>query len=1077
MASRVVRTVVTLACVTTLLPVPASAQQTGEATISGQVLSDAGAPINSASVLIEGLGAGGLTHEDGHYRFTVPAASVHSQRVTLTARVIGFKAQSLQLTLTPGPHTQNFTLAANPLRLGEVVVTGAGTETTREKLGNAISTVSAAQIQRSNEPNVVNALAGKAPNVQVVSQSGEPGASSYIRIRGIKSLSGNAQPLFVVDGMPIDNSTTAGAGGDLSGATAPNRASDINPNDIQSVEILKGAAAAAIYGARASDGVVLITTKSGHAGETRYSLRSNYSWDDVDKGVPLQTKYGQGSDGKAGTCSSPDCSATSLSWGPLLDASTPTYDHWGELFHTGNSFDNNLSVSGGNERTTFYFSAGRLHQNGVIIGPNNWYTKDNVRLKATHQVFDNLTVGGNVAFVHDNGAFAQRGGNISGLLLGGLRTSPDFNQFPYLDPVTHLQRSFRFPHPSTTSLTTSRGYDNPVFVMYELPSTEETNRTIANLDVDYEPTDWLSVKYTLGGDYFGDSRLRGTPFTASNAPRGQVDRGDISRLQIDHNLIATASHTFSPTFAGTFTLGQNLNSRTGSNLSSTGNGLIAPQPFTLGNTVTQQSSQYDYTIHTESYFGQATADLFNQLYLTVALRNDGFSTFGASNPRAWYPKASAAWTFTNALGNTDQTGILSYGKLRVAYGETGKEPGVYSTLTTLNSGGFGSGWGDFLNSAQGGFGGLYTSGTRGNDNLKPERQKEIEAGVDLGLFDQMADAGITYYNNDAVDVILSVPRAPTSGFTSQLVNGARIRNTGWEATFNIRPITSRQLSWDVGLQWSQNKTKVLDLDGVDFIGAGGGTFADAVPAATVGGTFAFRGLGYVRCGVSSGDNLLDNERNVIDLASACAGAPKGALYIDPTGFPVKDPVNRVVGDPNPHWLGSIRSTLRYGKWQFSALVDHKQGGQVANMTRGALHYFGTHKDTELRNVERTFGKDFFPGAVVGPGAGTPVMIGQDWYTGLGSSYSGVVEPFLEDGTYTKLREIAIAYTLDQPFVQRLGFSSVDLRVAGRNLHTWTNYSGVDPETNLAGASSLVQGYDFFNTPQTRSVVLSIGLNR
>ncbi|HET7622993.1 MAG TPA: SusC/RagA family TonB-linked outer membrane protein [Gemmatimonadaceae bacterium] len=1066
----------TAVCLCTITAARTNAQQQ-RTTITGHVTSEAGAPLASASVFIDGLGAGAMTQPDGHYSFTVAADRANGQNVTIHARLIGYKEQSASIALTPGTITHDFTLVANPLQLGEVVVTGAGTSTTREKLGNVINTVSADVIEKSNEPNVVNALSAKAPNVYVVSQSGEPGASSYIRIRGIKSLSGNGQPLFVVDGVPIDNSTIPGEGGNLYGATSPNRASDIAPQDIESVEILKGAAAAAIYGARASDGVVLITTKSGQAGQTRYSLRSSYSFDDVNKEVPLQREYGQGSNGNPGSCSTLDCSASSLSWGPKLDGGTPTYDHWGELFHTGHSFDNNLSISGGNDRTTVYLSLGRLHQTGTIIGPNNWYTRNSARLKASYQLFHNLKIGGNVSFTDDRGAFAQRGGNISGLLLGGLRTSPDFDQFPYLDPDSHLQRSYRFPHPSVTSLTRSRGYDNPLFSVYELPSTEETDRTIASLDVTYDPLDWLTFKYTLGGDYIGDNRLTGIPFTASVAPLGRVLRGQINRLQIDHNLVATLSHTFSSSFSGTLTLGQNLNMRRSRNASASGNNLIAPQPFSLNNTVTQTSGEFNSTIHTESYFGQATADLFDQLYLTVALRNDGFSTFGESNPRAWYPKASAAWTFTNALGNGDHTGLLSYGKFRIAYGETGKEPDVYSTVTTLSSGSFGTGWGDFLNSALAGYGGLFTSGTLGNNNLKPERQKEIETGVDLGLFNQIADLGITFYNNNSSDVILSVPRAPTSGYTSQLLNGARIRNRGWEATFNARPITNDKLTWEVGLQWAKNELRVLDLDGADFINAGGGTFSDAVPAATVGGTFAFRGYGFVRCGVSSGDNLLDNNGGTIDLAAACAGQPNGALFIDASGFPVKDPVNRVVGNPNPDWTGSIHTDLRFGRWELSALVDRKQGGQVANMTRGALTYFGTHADTRERDVQRTFGRDILAGAVAGPGAGTAVMIGQGWYTGLGASYSGIVEPFLEDGSYTKLREVAVSYTFDRPWVQSVGFASIDLRVAGRNLHTWTDYSGVDPETNLVGAASLVQGYDFFNTPQTRSIVVSVGLNR
>jgi TonB-linked SusC/RagA family outer membrane protein len=1080
---RLVRSVLALVCALALAPAWAAAQ--GSATISGRVVSDAGTPLASASVFIEGLNQGTLTKEDGRYSFVVPGARVNGQTVTITARLIGFKAQSVQMTLSPGAHTQDFTLAANPLRLGEVVVTGAGTATTREKLGNVINSVDSAAITRSNETNVVNAIAGKAPNVNIVSQSGEPGASSYIRIRGIKSLTGNAQPLFVVDGVPIDNSTFATEAA-TAGTVTPNRASDINPNDIESIDILKGAAAAAIYGARASDGVVLITTKSGHSGATRYSLRSNTSFDDVNHKVPLQRTYGQGSRGSFTPCSTLNCSNTSTTWGPQLDPSTPTYDHFGEMFHTGTSYDNNLSVSGGNDRTTFFLSGGYLDQNGTIIGPNNWYKKTTARLKGTHRLLDRLSVGGNLAYADDKGSFIQKGSNISGLLLGALRTPPEFNNAYYLDSTSHLQRSYRFPNPSPSSLTSGRGYDNPFFVVNQDVNTEETNRAYGNINLDYDPLDWLSVKYTLGADYYSDYRLTGFPFTSTNFPAGEVIRGDIMNYQIDHNLIATAQHTFSPGFAGTFTLGQNLNNRRYRRNFVTGTTLIGPTPFALQNTVNWSPQEYRFVIHTESYFGQATADLFNQLYLTAALRNDGFSTFGESNPRAWYPKVSAAWTFTNFLGNTDQKGLLSFGKIRAAYGQTGKEPTVYSTITALNNGlfggGFGGGWGDYLNATQSGFGGLSATNGRGNANLKPEREKELELGLDLGFLDQRADAGLTYYNNNSEDVILQVPTAPSTGYAQALLNGAKIRNRGWEATLNVRPITRGDVAWEVGFQWATNTTRILDLKGAEFINTGGvgaGTFTGAYGAATLGGTFGLRGQDFVRCGRGlhldvDGDNVVD------DVDALCgAGAKKGALFIGADGFPVNDPTDRVIADPNPDWTGSVRTSFRYRKWQVSALVDHKQGGQVWNGTKGALYNFGTHKDTQIRGQTRTFGKDFFAGsAVAGPGVGTPVVIDQDWFTGLGSGFGPVSSQFIEDGTYTKLREISVAYTFDQPWVaQKVGFSSIDVRLAGRNLKTWTSYNGIDPEANLGGAEVLIQGIDYFNNPQTRSIVLSIGLNR
>jgi TonB-linked SusC/RagA family outer membrane protein len=1056
-------------------PAALIAQQSGT-TIVGTVTTANGAPLPAAYVVVQGMGLGAATRDDGRYTIIVSAARSLGQQVTVTARLIGYAPQSVQIALKAGTITQNFTLASNPLRLGEVVVTGAGTSSTREKLGNVINTVDSTVIAKSNETNVVNALSAKAPGVSVVAESGVPGSSAYIRIRGIKSLSGDGQPLFVVDGVPIDNSTNVN-GSDLTGSSTPNRASDINPQDIASVDILKGAAAAAIYGARASNGVVLITTKSGQAGPTRYTLNSNYSIDDVNHSIPLQTKYGQGSNGTGGSCSTPDCSAASGSWGPELTSGTPIYDHFNEMFHTGHSTDTHLTVSGGNDRTTFYASGGRAAQNGVVIGPNNFYDRTDGRLKATHQVFDNLKIGGNVSFADDRGASILRGGSVSGLMLGALRTPPEFDQFPFLSPTTGLQRSYRFPNPSPASLTKSRGYDNPLFAVYDNPSTEETNRTIANVDADWQPKSWLQIHENLGGDYYGDTQLTGESFSASETPLGLVRRADLMSLQIDQNLVATATHTFNSNISGTLTLGNNINSRRGREIDATGNGLIAPAPFTLNNTVTQLATEYDYVIHALSYFGQASVDLYNQLYLTGAIRNDGFSTFGASNPRASYPKASLAWTFTNALGNTEHRGLLSYGKVRASYGETGKEPDVYSTLATLGRAVFASGYTDQLSSTQGGYGGLVTSGTQGNNNLRPERQKEFETGLDVGLFNQMADAGITYYVDNSTDVILSVPRPSTTGFSAQLLNGAAIRSKGFEATLNVRPITTSRLTWEIGGQWAQNETRVLSLNGASYIGAGGGTFSEAQPSATVGGTFAFRGLGYVRCGVTQSTSLKDPSGNPVDLATACAGAPRGALYIAASGFPVNDPVNRVIGDPNPHWTGSLHSDLHFGKWALSALLDHKQGGQVANMTLGALNNFGTSKVTEQRDVSRTFGVDFLPGATVGPGKGQAVTIGQSWYTGLGSIYSGIGEPFMEDGTYTKLREVSVTYTVTGDLVRRAGFSSADLRVSGRNLHTWTKYTGMDPETNLAGADALLQGYDFFNMPQTRSFVFAIALNR
>jgi len=1059
-----------------------------QATVSGRVLGASGEPLPSASVFIQGYGIGATTDADGSYSFQVPSARAQGQTVTLTVRRIGYTSQNAQITLTNGSTiTQNFTLGLNPFQLGEVVVTGAGTTSTAEKLGNVRNSVDSSLIRKSNENNVVNALAAKAPNVVVSSQSGEPGASSYIQIRGNRTIQSTGQPLFVVDGVPIDNttfSTTANTGGTVT----TNRASDINPNDIESVEILKGSAAAAIYGAAAGQGVVMITTKSGHSGATKYSLQSNYSVDHVTHEVPLQTTFGQGSGGNAPTCAARGCRLASTSWGPTLAAGTTVYDHFGELFRNGTTADNTLTASGGNDRTLFYISGTTTNQRGIIKGPSNEYDRTSVRLKASHRITDRFNVGGSVSYVDTRGKFIQKGSNISGLLLGALRTPPEFNNNNWLDtisasPLLALHRSYRYPRPTATSESNpvGRGYDNPFFVLNRDVADGAVGRTFGNLNAEYSPNDWFTLRETLGADYFADERLEALPLTSSTFPQGQVNRLDLINLIIDHNLIATATKTFTPNLGGSLTLGNNLQSRHYKQLSDQGSVLIAPSPFQLNNTIPAnlQNTEFESLIHTQSYFAQATLDLFNQLYLTGGVRNDGSSTFGASQKRHWFPKASAAWTFTNVTG--DFRGAFPTGKLRIAYGQTGQIPPVYSTIGGLTTGSFVDGWvSDGLSTSQNGLGGLTTSTLKAQPNLGPEISKELEGGIDLALWRNYADIGITLYNSKTDGVILLTPLAPSTGFTQQASNAARIRNTGTELTLNLRPIQNPVFGWDIGLQWGKNNNKVLDLAGSEYIDVAAGSFEGASGAAWKGSRVGvLRGFDFARCGLGL---VID----AVDIDAGCgAGAKKGALYIDASGFPIVDPTNRIISDPQPKWTGSVRSAIQLWKnLTFSGLLDIRRGGQIWNGTKGALYFFGKAKDTELRNATVTFGTNYMPahpgasGAVAGPGAGTAVLLNQGWYQGDGGGFGQVSAQFIEDGGFAKLRELSLSYNLKTAWLNRsFGFESVDLRVAGRNLHTWTKYTGIDPETNLAGAEVLVRGIDYFNNPQTRSVVFSIGLNR
>lgn len=1088
-----------------LLPLCVAAQQ--PAVITGHVTGEGGRPVPNASVAITQLGLGSNTREDGTYTILVPAARVTGQQATLSVRAINYKPQTATVTLSEGQISQDFTLAANPLQLGEVVVTGAGTTSEVEKLGTVRDRVVGEQIINSSEQNLVNTLAAKAPNVQVFSSAGDPGASSFIQIRGLTTIEGlgNGQPLFVVDGVPVDNNTdytnpqqTAQNNNSI---FPPNNLVNINPDDIENVEVLKGASSGAIYGARAGQGVVLITTKKGRPGQTRYSLRTQWSLEQHTQLPELQRQYGQGSGGNPAVCATLNCGPlTGSSFGPRLAAGTPTYDHASEIFQDGYTTDNTLSISGGSDRTTFFLSGTYNYNRGIIVGPNNNYRRIAARFNGSQRVTDRLTVGANVSYVDAAGGFVPARNNTGGITLGGWRTTPAFNNLPYLDPVFGLQRAYRFPNPGPGSERSSRVYDNPFFLAFENPSTSSVGRTFGGLSADWSPTSWLKFSENFGLDYQNDERFQGWPLSGSTSGSpptggvGGVNAGYIKRRLLDHNLTATLSYGASEKLKGTVTLGQNLNSTLFDSRQTLGVNLIAPQPFKLSNTVQTLVPNYDaeQRIRLESYFGQATLDINDRIFLTAAVRNDGASTFASDSRRHWFPKGSAAWVFHRAEGSS---GFLTYGKLRAAYGQSGTQPQPYLLVGTfvaqnINDGG----WGPAMSTIQplANAGGLITNYIQPATTLGPERVKEFEAGFDLGLWRDKADLSVTHYRQNSEDLILLIPLPPSTGYFNRIENAASLQNRGWEVTLNLRPVTTRNFGWELGLQWARNRSETTGLtQGLEFYqfplsGGGNGAGLQVGGVAEVGQPVsAYRGSDYIRCGrgLTSDDGI-----DIDNTPGHCQGAPAGALYLGFDGRPQIDVTDTyIIGDPNPDWTGSARTTFRLGKVSIGGLLDIRAGGTAYNGTEGALNQFGTsQRSADFRDgAPVRFGVDYYTeeeilgtAGTAGPGKGVPTQLDQSWWQGGASVFSGIDRAFLEPGWFVKLREVSLGYTFDQPWVGRsLGFSSIELRVAGRNLVSWNDYTGVDPETSLLGATSPVRGLNYFNTPQARSWVFSLTLNR
>ncbi|MDQ7064733.1 MAG: SusC/RagA family TonB-linked outer membrane protein [candidate division KSB1 bacterium] len=1058
--------------------------------IKGVVKDDLGEPLVGANVIVKGTYYGSATASDGSYLIRIPPEMALGQEVELTAQFIGYKSKTVKIKLVPGTIEQNFELTQDVLELESIVVTGAGGTQIKEKLGVTIAKVRAEEVVNAGDANIVSALSGKVANLEITKTSGDAGTNTYIRIRGAATIDRPTQPLFVVDGTPISNVTlyTNGFNG---GTEAQNRAADLNLEDIESIEILKGAAASAIYGSRASNGVVLITTKSGKPGKTRISYKQVLGMTKQSKFYPLQTWFGQGTKGKFRK-------NYSRSWGrplnvpgaPHYDPGAPIdtiYDHARELTDMGWTNENNITISGGNELTTFYISLGHLYEKGHWKAGSD-YRRYSARLKASQVLSSKFKLTGNLAYANTKAHYLQRGDNAIGVGIASLRTPPEFNNWPYLHPVTGYHRSYRYS--DAKELRASRKFDNPFFILYEHDNPATMNRVYGNVKLEYNLLDWVKLDYTLGSDYWTDARAEIVPISSSREDGvGRIKKVDFLYHELDGNLVLTVQGDKLlknyKNINATLMLGHNLNSRSFRRFDVTGIDMGIPGFNQLDNTISTnlRADEYEYLIHTESFFGQLTVDLFDQLYLTGAFRNEGSSTFGKSQKRHWYPKASAAWEFTKFK----KLPYIDYGKLRVAYGEAGVQPGVYTTISGFNSGVKSTGWSGILNMTYQGLKGYYTSGNLGNDNVKPERTKEFEIGTFLGFYNNRIGLDITYYYDKSTDVLFDLNVVPSTGFFSQTANAAVIENKGLEITLDLNPIRTRNFNWDISINYARNRNMVLEMAGITAedikkdpskeIWEQVGRWAYASPGHPLG---EMRLQSWVRFGYGL---KVEENGQLVDIDEKYKGQwKKGDVYIAEDGYPIMHTDRLWSGfDPNPDWTGGIRNEFRlFRNLTITTLLDFKQGFEIMNHTKGALYSYGTHKDTEVRGQVGPINRWFKHGEkAIGPGAtngvGKDIVYDEKFFRGIASGFSGDGWLFTEDASYVKLREISVSYTFRNQFLRNFGLSDVRVILSGRNLYTWTDYTGYDPESNRRQATNQ-RDSDYFNQPQTRSFFMTIYFN-
>lgn len=1078
---------------------PADAQNR---TISGKITDRAnGQGLPGVTVLAKGTTIGTSTNADGAYTLDVPASAT-----VLSFSFVGYSTIERPISGS----VINVALETDAKQLSEVVVSALGIKENKDELGTATSRVTGAAVAQSGETSVINGLSGKASGISITRSNGDPGAGSYIQIRGQNTINGDTQPLIVIDGVPMFN-TSAGVGSQgtyTAGVAQQSRLNDINPNDIASVQILKGAAAAALWGSRASNGVIVITTKRGstEAGKLSVTYGATYSVDRISYKHDLQDTYGRGSRGAAAQ----GLSDNANSWGdkianrsgepdvfstnqgyfvakngtryqPVLrknSRETFLQQNFDDIFHTGSFLENNLSLSAGNRESNVYVSLSDLNQKGIIRN-NSDYRRSTARVNAERRFNKVVRLAGNSTYSRVTSNRIQQGSNTSGLYLGLLRTSPDFNQSDYIGTYfgptgevgVNRQRSFR----NEIGQSQNPQYNNALWTMNEQKAPNSVDRFIGSTELGLDPLPWLSITARFGADFYAEERRDLFPInSAENAGLGSATEEAYSENQLNGDVFARASHSFSEKLSGTLLVGMNMNQRTEYNYGATyGRFLldVRDQSF-FGNATSENTQAFDYESKRRNSAGYGTVNLVynEQLFLNASGRLENSSTFGKDTQnRFFYPSVDLAWQFTK-LPILSENKILSFGKIRAAYGRVGLEPPIYVVRDVYGVSGSGDGFG--VSALASAFNGSFNrSSLRGNSQLRPEQKEEVEVGADLRFLQDRISLGGTYYRNLNTDVIILRPTSPSSGYSNEWANAAKIRNRGIELDLNADILKLGDFTWNVGGNWTRNRNMVLDVAGAEFIGLNGfvGTLAVVAkdrPFSTLWGTRWNR-----------------------DEA--------GNIAVDANGFPTVAAQQGPIGDPNPDWKMGLNTTLSWKGLRLYALVDRQQGGDIWAGTEGVLRFFGVSKYTDIETTlqqadavnTRVIGGGTIASTVTANADGTytfrgrlgdfgagPVALNEAWYNTIGGGFTGAAEQNIQDATWMRLRELTLGYNLNtEGFRNFTKLSNLEVTLTGRNLVLWTKeFKGVDPETNLTGQSP-GRGLEYFNNPGTRSFLIGLKL--
>jgi TonB-linked SusC/RagA family outer membrane protein len=1002
--------------------------------ISGTVKdAETGEPLVGASVQVKETSIGAITDLDGHFRFSIP-----EEASQLLVSYIGFESVEVPIN---NQSSFDIALKANTRSLEEIVVTALGMAREKRELGYSVQEVKGDQLDQARETNLLSSLSGKIAGVNITGGSNALGGSVRIVIRGQTSLAGDNQPLFVVNGIPIDNSVV---GSNQRGMNIDygNAAGEINPNDIESMTVLKGPNAAALYGSRASNGVVLITTKSGkNANGLGVSFTSTTSFESALKLPEFQNKYGQG---RGGVYNIGD---GGRSWGPPLDGRemnvpvnteyppsvgevvpwVPYPNAMKEFFQTepARTLNNGVSITAGNDKGNFRLSYSNLDQTGLV--PNTVLKRNTIALSGNYSLNDKLSVQTNVNYVNTNSPNRTVVGygsesSVYTWLWEGRQVRTDkmrdywFEGYEGLRPFTY-NYSFN---------------DNPYYTVYENLNAMYRNRLYGNIVANYDITPGLTFMVRSGLDYSNERRDSRRTFGSKSFANGMYRQEQEYFEERNSDFLLTYSKSLGSDFSIEISAGGNQMNQKRQSLSNQANQLNIPGVYNLGNSgIPVVVDQYDSKYRINSLYGFGHIGYRNALFLDVTARNDWSSTLPVTNNSYFYPSVSLSGVVTELLPAIESA-ALSFAKVRLSWAQVGNDTDPYRLRNVFN---YNTPW----QSLQA----VTEPASIPNANLVPESINTFEAGTEFRLVNNRIGVDLAYYDTRAMNQILNIPIDQTSGYTSRYLNAGEIRSRGVEVVLTAKPLRPESaFQWDVSLNWSANRAKVVSLvDGID--------------------TYSL-GSRYVSVQARVGERMGDM------YATGFKRDPEGNI-IHVNGIPVETAQQIKVGNYNPDWISGLYNTFRYKGFSLGVLFDYHKGGDIFSYTLVRGNVAG-------QLVESLGGREngYVGPGVIDNGDGTfrpnDVNVTAERY--WGAYYNG--ETATMDATFLKLREMKFGYTVPNKLISKSPIRDLTVQFVGRNLALWTKVPHIDPDTSGFGSGgSFLPGIEDFPLPTPRSLGFNI----